>query len=702
MHRAHNSSSQPVTVKLKFNFLALIAILSCLAASAQKQELDNSMHHLRKGTTRQWIDFPLHAKDSQLVVIFDVGDTAAPGTIFLRQFDVSQQWEVMLNETKLGNLTVDENDMSTYFEFSSGTLIKKRNRLQIRPAMSENQLSDDIRIGQIFLDRRSAKQILSEASVKIGVVDAETDKLLPSRITIINRNRSLQPAAMLYDNCIALRTGVIYTCNGTTSFTLPEGSYTIYASRGFEYGVDSFRISLKKGDNIIKKLPLRHEVPAKGWVSCDPHVHTLTYSGHGDATMRERILTIAGEGLKLPVITEHNLAVDIKDSLQKMGMNVWITPITGNEVTTNKGHFNIFPLSSREPVTDHNIKDWNELATSLSKSDTLQVVILNHARDTHKGFRPFDSSHHVAAAGKSLNGWTFPANAMEVMNSGSQQTDPHQLYLDWMGMYNRGIFLTPAGSSDSHDVSRFILGQARTYVRVQHDSADINTDEVIKNFAKGKVVVSFGLFTDIMVDSLYGPGDLVPSSGDLQVSLKVWGPAWAKARRIILYANGQKIREMKINESKKAGEKWSGKWILPKPYHDLYLVAVAEGPDPQVPFWPVARPFQHSTPKFNPVILGVTGAVRIDADNDGQYTSAYKYASALWHTVNNNVNEYIRKLAAYDRSVAIQAAAVLVESNVDVSGSEISKQVARASLQVRKGFQQFISEWKRTKAIREK
>jgi hypothetical protein len=53
------------------------------------------MHHLRTGTTREWSDFPLIAKDSQLIIHFDIEDESGPATIRLRQYDVSQSWQIM-------------------------------------------------------------------------------------------------------------------------------------------------------------------------------------------------------------------------------------------------------------------------------------------------------------------------------------------------------------------------------------------------------------------------------------------------------------------------------------------------------------------------------------------------------------------------------------------------------------------------------
>ena len=58
---------------------------------------------------------------------------------------------------------------------------------------------------------------------------------------------------------------------------------------------------------------------------------------------------------------------------------------------------------------------------------------------------------------------------MEVVNSGAQQTDVMRPFRDWFGLLNHGLALTPVGASDSHDVSRYIVGQGRTYIRCQSD-----------------------------------------------------------------------------------------------------------------------------------------------------------------------------------------------------------------------------------------
>src|SRR5205814_2267224 len=107
--------------------------------------------------------------------------------------------------------------------------------------------------------------------------------------------------------------------------------------------------------------------------------------------------------------------------------------------------------------------------------------------------------------------------------------------------------LTPVGSSDSHDVSRYILGQCRTYVRCKFDQPGaIDIREAVSNFVEGRVLVSCGLVADIAVDGKYGPGEIAPVSGDVKVSVRVLGPAWSRADRVSLFANGILVKESLI------------------------------------------------------------------------------------------------------------------------------------------------------------
>ena len=66
------------------------------------------------------------------------------------------------------------------------------------------------------------------------------------------------------------------------------------------------------------------------------------------------------------------------------------------------------------------------------------------------------------------------------------------------------------------------------------------------------------------------------------------------------------------------GEKARVAWSIPRPMHDLYLVAIASGPGVEHPFWPVGKPYQPTSRVWAPRLLAATNPVWIDADGDGK------------------------------------------------------------------------------------
>src|SRR6187399_2787519 len=132
--------------------------------------------------------------------------------------------------------------------------------------------------------------------------------------------------------------------SGSARFGLSAGRYTILAGRGFEYSLAQAEVTTQAGETSTVSLSIRREVPTDGYVACDTHVHTLTHSGHGDATIEERMITLAGEGIELPIATDHNVHVDYEPIARKLDVRRCFTPVVGNEVTTSRGHFNVFPV----------------------------------------------------------------------------------------------------------------------------------------------------------------------------------------------------------------------------------------------------------------------------------------------------------------------------------------------------------------------
>ena len=688
-------------MRTSFFFLLVgFVVLSAADAPATAHILTPRLHHLRLGPKPEWDDFPKQAEGPRLVLRFQAEANKGEQTLILRQQDVRQTWRVLLNGKELGRLPPDENDMVIVIPISPGRLLAGENVLAIEQV---GKVVDDIRVGEIVLDERPPSQVLSAATVEITALDvSKPDQPLstPCRITVLNDKGALMTVGAVSGEGLAVRPGVLYSASGKARFGLPPGQYTILAGQGFGYGLDSVKIKVRAGDVIRKKLTICREVATPGYVSRDTHIHTLTYSGHGDAAVSEQVLAIAGEGIELAIATEHNLHVDYHAAALKQGVRKYFTPVVGNEVTTALGHFNVFPVKTDGPVPDFKAKDRKALFASIHRSRA-KIVILNHPRDVHLGYRPFGPEHHIALTGENLDGWELQANAMEVINSGAHQSDMMRPVRDWMNLLNRGRYLTPIGASDSHDVARYFVGQARTYVRCRSDRpGNLDITEAITGLLQGRVMVGCGLLAEITVQDKFGPGDLVPARGEVTVDVRVLGPSWVQADKVELFANGQPIREAKISENKKSGFKWTGRWKLPAFRHDVHLVAVASGPPVRELYWPIARPYQATSTKVERRVLGISGAVWLDVDGDGKKSSAHDYARRLVDAAWPSVPKAIASLSDYDEAIAAQAAALLRTKGVAINDEPIRAATRKAGPHVERAFQAYFEAWRHSQVAR--
>ncbi len=636
---------------------------------AETKVIEQGFLHLRSHEPREWSSFPEVSIAKRLDRKFDSPANTSPWTLSLRQHDVKQTWQVHLNGESLGKLVQDENDLSGDFEIPAGRIVDGQNLLEIFQIGSE--VSDDVRVGEVRLHRFAPTTLRSEATLEVLVTD-ESGSPLPGRITIVDEAGTLMPVGAHSEIGVAVREGVVYTSTGSAAFGVAAGTYRIFGGHGFEYGIDQTNVSVIPGQHIKRTLKLKREVDTTGWIACDTHVHTLTNSGHGDCTMEERMATLAGEGIELPIATDHNKHIDYTATALSTGVASQFTSVIGNEVTTKQGHFNIFPIKADSQIPDYTQHDWQPLFENIFTTPVVRVAILNHAEDVHSGFRPFSKQRHLRLTGESLEQRSYGFNAMEVLNSGAIQTDPMNLFSDWCGLLNRGLSVTPVGSSDSHDVARYIVGQGRTYIACDDSNvAAIPIDQAVDAFLQSRVVVSYGLFTQLTVTQAadgqtYGPGEMIHVRSDadeITVTVEVHGPSWTQADTVALYICGSRRFESKLTPTTTHDTSMKGTvtWTLPRAAlkHDVWLTALATGPGISQPFWPTAKPYQPDSPEFTSYTLSFTGPIRIDSNGDGKYASPHDYAQEIISAATNNIPRIAEALTNADVSVINQAASVL-------------------------------------------
>ncbi len=677
-----------------FGVVAVAAALSpsrWWSAPAADLVVTGRMHHLRLGVAREWTEFPERAEGAALALSFEASGSGTERTLRLRHRDLKQAWCVQLNGRRLACLPADEADTIAYLAIPPGTMADGGNELRIAATGAG---PDDVLIGEARIIDRPRAELLAEATIDVSVHEAPGGQPVPGRITVTDEHGTLVTLGNVTDATTAVRPGVVYTGTGAARLRLPAGRYVVYAGRGFEYSVDRIAVDVASGAAVTHRLTIRRDVDTAGWAAMDTHVHTGTFARHGDATIDERMLTLAGEGIELPVSAEHDTRVDFAAYATRAGVRPRFTPILGSEATTPAlGHFNVFPLPPTGAAIDQRSADWARLGQSIAAAAGRPIVVLNHARDVHGGFTPFAPARHLAVAGEDREGWVLPATAMEVVNSGAVLSDGLALPRDWMGLLDRGLILTPVGSSDSHDVARYIVGQGRTYVRCDDgDPGAIDLSRAIESVRGGQVLVSYGLLTEIDVAGA-GPGQRIAPRGDLAVRIRVKGPGWTRAARVALYVDGVRVRDEAIPDGRQAGLKWEGLWRLPAPAHDVHLVAVASGPGVVAPYWPTAKPYQPTSPDFTPYVLGMSGAVFVDADGSGTFESAAAYARREL-AATADPRRLAARLGRYDAAVATQAASLLRARDPAGFEATVGAMLADAPPPVASGLRAYLEAWR--------
>lgn len=589
----------------------IVILFMALTARAETRVLDGAMHHLGAAGDPEWNEFRnVPVEGPKLDVVFTASKNTNEWTLFWRQRDVKVAWMVQLNGRTFTNLFLSEDDLVMAIPLAPGAFKEGTNTLTIVPPKER----DDIEVGNFNLETGPLKEALGQGKV-------EFDVGMPCRVTIVDSKGSLFPMLVLATNA-AVRPGVAYLGEGRGVVELPAGKYTAYVGRGFEYSVVTNQFTIDREHPVQVEAHLKREVDTRGYAASDTHVHTFTYSRHGDATAEERAITLAGEGIELPISTDHNIVIDPVAPAKATGMDRYFTPVVGDEVTTGHAHFNIFPVQPGTAPPDFRIYDWPQLMREMRATPGVKVVVLNHPRNIHNHFQPFAATNFNAQTGENLRGFEFSFDAVEVVNSSALQTDWMINFRDWMALLNYGYRVTGVGSSDGHDVSRYIVGQGRTYIACDDsDPSKIDVNTACENLRQGRALISMGLFTEIKVNDRWQPGDLATNlQKDIQVTVTVQGPSWTAVDDVKLYRNGAVCKSAHFAPIWKGGVKGHFHWTIPNSTVDTHLIAIASGPPVTAPFWRIPKPYQPTSTTWKPRVVGATNPVYLDCDGDGKLT----------------------------------------------------------------------------------
>jgi hypothetical protein len=621
-------------------FVAALVLGALATCQREGKMLTDRYHHLGNDTTEDWKEADPKPEGKRLELKFESRANAGEWTLYLEQRSIDDPWRLRLNGAEFARLRPAPGLLAQAHSVPAGLVREGANLLAFVP----DQPNDDVVIGKVRLVERSLREIHDTQPVLVSVLDDGSGAAIPARVSIFDA--AGLPAPMYYAESpgTAVRDGVLYVSVGQTRIELPRGTYVSHATRGVEWSASRLELEVRPDTENVLVHRLRRELDTRGFVAADTHIHTLQFSGHGDASAMERQVTLAGEGVEFAVATDHNHQTDYGPFQRELGLSAYFTAVTGNEVTTDVGHFNAFPLDPAGKLPDHRLKDFPQIVAGIRQHGA-KVVILNHPRWPSHEDSPFANHRLHRDTGAFGTGLSLTMDATELVNSTTVEEDPVFLFTDWFALLNRGVRIFAVGSSDSHTVGEPV-GGGRTWVSgADEDPSRLDVDALCRAIREGHTSIGMGMFATVKVNGSAAMGETLAAplqGGPLRVELRLQAPSWASPRRALLFQNGALVQERPLVPRAGAPMDEHLAWDVPLDgNYDRHLVCVVVGDAPG-PSWPTT----------NPYTLAATNPVFVDVDGGG-WSSPRETAAARLAACGPGPEAVARALVGGDDAVAL-------------------------------------------------
>ena len=212
-----------------------------------------------------------------------------------------------------------------------------------------------------------------------GVVDADSEKNIPARLTIVGKDPSPESAgAGTFSDLDAFKKpfGIVdakfFNAAGgigltqDTSFELEPGIYHFVISHGTEYSLWEQDVTVTAGGvTEINPVPsLKRVIATPGFISADFHIHALPSPDSWFSEDR-RALTAAADGLDVLQSSDHDFLTDYAPFVRQLEEKGFlkrdsIQTMVGDEITPNQyGHLHAFPLEADLQDVAHGAIDWS-------------------------------------------------------------------------------------------------------------------------------------------------------------------------------------------------------------------------------------------------------------------------------------------------------------------------------------------------------
>jgi|GEM_PF-447434 len=274
-----------------------------------------------------------------------------------------------------------------------------------------------------------------KGAIRVTATDADSSTALPVRIQVIPEAGAFQPPYTFGEPFVPRddRLHVVFPSDGKALLSVPVGNHRVVVSRGYEYDLVDVTVAVNAGEETPVNAPLTRVVDSTGVMCGDFHIHTHRSPDAPDSP-EFKLMSAAGDGVELPVRTDHEFVAAFEPVVAATGLGAWMYGLSALEMTTfSWGHFGVFPLEPDPSLPNAGAIWWNGLTESGAVEIFEPVPVMNDARSKpgnpeviifHPRSRPGSGGGFSAISGQEYFAGKGTLGGLDASNAGGVDYDP--------------------------------------------------------------------------------------------------------------------------------------------------------------------------------------------------------------------------------------------------------------------------------------
>ena len=272
-------------------------------------------------------------------------------------------------------------------------------------------------------------------TIRVAATDAGSGAPLPVRIQVIPEAGALQPPKEFGEPIVPRddRLHVVFPPDGKALLAAPPGNHRVVVSRGYEYDIVDAVVSVTAGTETPVTAQLTRVVDSTGVMCGDFHIHTHRSLDSPDAP-EFKLMAAAGDGVELPVRTDHEFVAAFEPVVAATGLGAWMYGLSALELTTfSWGHFGVFPLEPDPSLPSDGAIRWNGFTDAGVVQTFEPVTVFDEARSRpgspeviifHPRTPPGSGGGFAAIAGANYFMGKGVLAGLDASNAGGVEYDP--------------------------------------------------------------------------------------------------------------------------------------------------------------------------------------------------------------------------------------------------------------------------------------